>query len=141
MSSIKVVNKQTGEYQEYEYQNSFELKQLYDNLQEQKKSIERALEKVKAELGKEIPEDEPVTFPDGSTAKWMSTPRYDYPKEVVAKYLDPDQLDVVTKVDGTKLKTLVKEMVDKQELPAGAWEDIMNHADTQYTKPFVRIEK
>lgn len=141
MATIKVVNKQTGEYIEYEYDNIDDLKIIYDELYEQKKLTERAINKVKDAIGERVSEDEPYQFADGFTARWMTLPRYEYPKEIVAKYLDPDQLDIVTKVDGTKLKTIIKEMVDRKELEAGAWEHIMSSADVKISKPYVRIDK
>jgi hypothetical protein len=141
MMKIKATAYHTGEILELEYKNEDDLIKLYNEYYLQKKNIEATLDKIKEAIGENIPEDQPHQFFDGSVARWMRLPRYEYPKEVVAEYLDPDQLDVVSKIDGTKLKSVVKELAERNEIEAGAWDRIMQNAEVKYSKPFVKIER
>ena len=139
-NKISVVNTLTGEVLDFEYNNLYELKDQYVELEALKAAIDRAHKKMKLDLEFAIGEDEQVDFPDGYRLKRFHRTSYTYKKSVVAKYLDEDQLDLVTQVNGTALKTLVKDMNERGELPEGAWSDIEQSAD-MVNSEYVRLFK
>jgi hypothetical protein len=139
-NQIQVVNTFTGEVLEFQYKNIQELKDAFVNLEAFKAAIERAHKKMKADLEFAMGDDEQVDFADGSRLKRFYRTSYTYNKEVVGKYLDADQLDLVTTVNGTALKSLIKELNANNSLPEGAWSDIELSAE-QVTTEYVRLLK
>lgn len=137
----QVVNTLTGEITEFEYTNIDELKSKYLELDSYAKTIDRAMKKMKADLEFALGDDERIDFTDGWALKRFNRATKEYRKEVVAKYLDDDQLDVVTKIDGTALKTLLKDLTAAGAgLPGGAWQEIEESAHTKNSE-YVRLIK
>lgn len=139
-NSLQVVNTLTGEITQLDYKNIFELKNAMLEIDAWKKAIEKAERQLKADLEYAMGDDEVVEFPDGYRAKRYYNTRYEYKKEIVAKYLDADQLDLVTKIDGVALKSLVKDMSDDHSIEPGAWADIEASADRKNSS-YIRIIK
>lgn len=141
-NSITVVNTFTGEVTQFDYANIDQLKSAYLELESYAKTIDRAMKKMKADLEHALGNDDRIDFGDGWALKRFNRSTYEYRKEVVGKYLDPDQLDVVTKIDGVALKTLLKELNTDPAtaLPNGAWADIEQSAHAKHSE-YVRLIK
>lgn len=139
--SIQVVNTLTGEITQFDYKNVDELKNAYLEIESMFKTIERAMKKMKGELEVALGEQPYIDFADGYRLKKFQTTRYEYDKAVVAKYIkDADMLDLVTKIDGTALKTLWKELVEQDAVEPGAWNEIERFAKASYSE-YVRLIK
>jgi len=138
---VKVVNKLTGEVYEIKLTNIQEAEEAYLMLQGMEGAIKRAKIKVLAFLDLQMGSEEKWDFGDGYQATRVSGYRRKYQKPIVAQYLDPDQLDLVTEINGTKLKDLVKDLVAENKLPSGAWKDIEAKAEITPIKPYIKITK
>lgn len=139
-NQVQVVNTFTGEVFNFEWESREQLKDVHIQLEALYKAIERAMKKTKAQLEAELGDNEQLEFMDGTQLKRFYRNTVTFRKEVVASYLDGDQLDVVTKVDNAALKTLVKELVQEGQLEKGAWDDMEKNADVKST-PYVRVIK
>ncbi len=137
---VTVTDTITGEIRDFEYTTVADLKDRWLEIDALAKAVDRAQKKLKAELEFALGDDEVIDFPDGYKLKRQYRTTYTYDKGVVANYLDEDALDVVTKIDGTALKALVKEMVDRGDIMPGAWKDIESSA-TGKTSSFVQVVK
>lgn len=139
-NSIQVVNTFTGEVTQFDYTNIDQLKNVYLELKAMKDTLDRAEKKMKADLEYALGNQDQVDFADGYRLKRQYRTTKQYRKEVVAKYLDEDQMDVVTKVDGVALKALIKELNEEKALPAGAWQEIDETAISN-TSSFIQFIK
>lgn len=139
-NDISVVNTHTGEVIEFHYENIQQLKDAYVEMDALLAAFTRAHKKMKQDLEFALGDDEEAQFSDGYRLKRFYRTSYTYRKDVVSKYLDADQLDMVTSINGTALKSMIKELNKDGHLPDGAWADIEGSAD-QTTSDYVRLLK
>lgn len=138
---IKVINKLTGEVYEHKLATIEDAEQAYLILSGMEGAVKRAKIKVVAFLDKEMGDEEKWDFGDGYIATRVSGFRRKYQKPIVAQYLNEDQLDLVTDINGTKLKDLIKNLVEEKKLPVGAWKDIEAKAEITPIKPYIKVTK
>jgi hypothetical protein len=138
---VSVTNTLTGEVYDFAWENIDQLRNAYQELDSILKSMDRATRKMKVALTDFLGNDDEYLFPDGAKIKRYYTTRKELRKEDVAKYLDADQLDLVLQVNGTAVKEIFAEMVDRGELPADAYKDIESNAIVKSGASYVRIIK
>ncbi len=138
---VQVVNTLTGEVYDFEWENIDRLRGVYQETQAMLKSFERAADKMKVALNEFLGDQDEYEFSDGAKLKRYYPQRSELRKEDVAKYLDADQLDLVLHVNTTEVKVIFTEMVERGELPSGAFRDIESTAHTKPTTPYIRIIK
>lgn len=137
--TITFIDKLTGETVDLTYTTIEEAEQLYLQIASMYKALERAKGKLTEFIGKEV-EDE-YEFGDSSTGKWVQGSRKKYRMEDVRKYLDEDQIALVTDINSTKLKDFFSQLLDDGKGIPGAWKDIDTNADVTYTKKYFLIKK
>lgn len=140
-TTIKVINKLTGEVLEFEYSNPGELKNVYQEAKAAEDTIKRARVKIDTAMDDTLGELDELEVGDGYKFKRIQRSTKKYPRSVVAKYLDEDQMDLVTEVNGKKLKELLADLVKEGHAPQGAWPAIEAAADAKPSKPYVSVEK
>jgi len=136
-----VTNKKTGEVRTIEWSNPQEMKAAYISLSEEIKTLEWAKQRVSEAMDRFLGDQEMYDFGDGYELKRISRASKRYPKEVVGEYLDADQLDLVTEVSGTKLKSLIKQLAEENQLQPGTWKAIESRAEITMSKPYVKLQK
>lgn len=139
--TVKIVNKTTGEILEFAWETLQELKTVYLQLSSLESVIKGSKKKMRNVLDKALGEEEKYDFGDGYTLIRVAPQMKEYPTYIVAKYLDADQLDLVTKIDNKKLEEIIKELVESNSLEPGAWQDIQDNAEIKPIKPYVKIQK
>lgn len=136
---ITVVNKLTGEIFEYKYRNIEEAEAAYLEVKAMSDALDRAKKKLNDYIAGQV--EDRHQFDNGYTGRWISGQRRRYLPEIVRKYLDEDQLDIVTEINGTKLKKLFGQFVeDGVDIP-GAWQNIEANAEVTLIKAYFVIKK
>ncbi len=138
---VSVVNTLTGEVYDFEWENIDQLRSSYQELDSMIKSMERALAKMKTVLADFLGDEEEYIFPDGAKIKRYYRNSLELRKEDVGKYLDADQLDLVLHVNTAEVKELFIEMVERGELPRGAFKSISETAIVKPGATYIRIIK
>jgi hypothetical protein len=139
--SVQVVNTLTGEVYDFEWESIDKLRLAYQEIQSMMKAFDRAAKKMNVALTEFLGDEDEYIFPDGAKLKRYFVSRVELRKEDVAKYLDADQLDLVLHVSTSEVKEMFAEMVDKGELPKGAFSDIESTAYKKPASPYIRIIK
>lgn len=136
-----VVNTLTGEVTQYDYDSPDQLRDYIIEIDSYIKTLERLKSKLKHQLEEALTAEE-YEFKDGSRVKWVRGETIEYSKSAVFKYItDEDQRDIITKIDPTALKALVKELNKDGALPAGAWKDIEDNSTHKAKKPYILFAK
>lgn len=140
-NQIKVVNTITGEVLELPVDSMEQMATAYIQL----KGLEGVIKRLKTKLNERmlvgLGEAKAMELPDRSRIVRVEQLMRTYDKSVVAQFLDADQMEIVTKIDATALKTLMKELVDEGIAPKGAWKAIEDSAETKPKKPYVIVEE
>lgn len=137
----KAINTYTGEVLELTFDNLEDAESAYLEIHNVLTSLERMKKKALSFIDEKLGDRDSYEFPDGYKAVRISGSRKSFRKDIVAKYLDPDQLDLVLDVNGKRLKDLMAEMVSDGSAPAGAWKDIDANANETPIKPYIKIAK
>lgn len=137
--TIRVTNKFTGEVMEFEYHDLESAHQVYLEI----KSMFDILDKAKSKVLKYVSDqvEDRIEFEDGSTGQWVSAQRKRYLPEIVKKYLDEDQLALVTEINGKKLRDFMAQQVEDGVQEPGAWKDIEANAEVVPAKPYFVIKR
>lgn len=141
MDKVQVVNTNTGEVSEYEWTNTTEMRSVYQQIKAQIDALERAKRKVADKMDEFLGKEDRFDFGDGFELVRIHSAIKEYPVGVVRQYLDEDQLDLVLRVDGKKLKDLLADLVKQNAAPPGAWKDIEAHAEVKPKRPYVKVQK
>lgn len=136
---IVILNKFTGETMEFNYSDLQEAEQTYFAIKSMYDILDRAKTKVVSYISAQV--DDRVDFEDGATGQWIAGKRLKYRAETVRKYLDEDQMALVTSIDGKKLKELLAQLVEDGKGIPGAWRDIEAEAEVTNTKPYFVIKR
>lgn len=139
--SFELLNVFTGEVEKLEFKNINQLKDIYVQLTTNAAAVKKATERIKRIFDEYLGEQDSFEFPDGYRLKRVQGELLEYRIEDLRKYLDEDQLSLVLKPNVTVLKALIKEMVERNELPGGTWKDIEEHAYHKPKKPFVILTR
>lgn len=140
--TIRLLNIFTGEVEQKHYKNIDEAVLIYEELNTNMKAAKQAIDDLKRVFGDYLGDDEHQELPSiNYEMKWVRGQNLEYRMADIRKYLDEDQIDVVTKPNVTALKKIITEMVEKEELPRGAWKDIEDNAYRKPKKPFVKIQR
>lgn len=134
-----VTNKLTGEVVEIELTNIEEAKEIYLALKSTLEIMERAKGRVGQYIANQV--DDRIDFGDGYVGMWVRGTRKHYRLETLRKYLDEDQLALVTEVNPTKLKDLLAQLVEDGHGIPGAWDELEQTADQQPIKPYFAIRR
>ncbi len=138
---ITIIDKYSGEILEYEYATIEEAEQVYLQVSSMYKALEHAKGKLTEFMGRQVDVGDKHDFEDGYKGQWITGSRKKYRLEVVRKWLDEDQLALVTDINGKKLKELLEELVMQHKGIQGAWKDIEANADETPTKAYFSIKK
>lgn len=141
MTNIKVVNTYTGEELEFKYSNAIELQEIYALAKASEDAIKRARVKIALAMDKILGDEEELDLGNGYKFKRIQGFTKKFPRSVVAEYLDEDQMDLVTDINGKKLKDLLAELVKEGVAPKGAWIAIEAVAEVKAKKAYVKPEK
>lgn len=137
----QVVNTFTGEVIEVDWSSAEQLRDAF----KQAKAFEEALKRMRAKIAESVDaligDDEQYDFGDGFKFMRIQSNTYRYPREVVAQYLDEDQLALVTEVNPRKLKDLVVQLVKEHQIEDGVWKSIEAGAEVTPKRPYVKLEK
>ena len=136
------VDPTTGEQWLIEWKNSEEAKAAWQQLSALKKNVERAEKTIKSQFEEWLlaHDVEHTNFSDGESVKRMATARLKYQKATLRKYLDEEEMDLVTEPVNTLVKNLFIEKAGRGELPEGAFKDVEDNADSSVSYS-VRIVK
>lgn len=138
---VTVVDTLTGEVTDFKWSTPLEMKNIYLQINNQIAAFERAKKKVAAHMDAFLGDQDRHDFGDGYELMRISRATRKYPREVVAQYLDEDQLALVTDVSGTKLKDLIKKLAAENQLQPGTWKAIEEKAEITMSKPYVKLQK
>lgn len=141
--SYQVVNTLTGEISEADLYSIDEIADHYQRLQQDAKTIERALKKMNAHLMEYMDRNNADVheLPDRRQIKVFYRQVKQINREDLAKYLDADTLDAVLKVDSKAAKEVIVEMAQRGELPSDAWKDIDQSSTVVSSSKYLRIIK
>lgn len=137
--SFRLLNVFTGEVEELKYTNGDDLMRIYTELTTNAKAVKRVLEQIMLKFEAIMGDDEQAEL-GGRRLKRVQRELLEYQLEDIRKYLDEDQISLIMKPNVTALKAMVKEMVERNELPGGAWKDIEEHALRKPSKPYIKVD-
>ena len=141
MKSVTVVDTLTGEVRKFTWKTPLDMKNVYLQINAEINALERAKAKVAARMDLFLGDEDRHDFGDGYELVRVQGVRKRYLREVVAEFLDEDQLSLVTEVNGTKLKALLKSLVEENQLKPGTWQAIESRAEVTPNKPYVKLQK
>jgi hypothetical protein len=138
---LEITNTLTGEIFIFEWKDPLSLRMVYQEVASLITALGVAKERLLRAMDETLGDEDEFNFGDGYTMKRIVSFTTKYPREVVAKYLDEDQLSLVTDVNPTKLKELIKQLADEQKLEPGAWKAIESEAEKTPKKPYIKVLK
>lgn len=136
---VSVVNTLTGEVYDFQWDNIDTLRNAYQAIDATMKAFDRAKKKMTVALQSALGDNDEYIFPDGAKIKRYQREMIELRREDLAKYLDADQLDLVLHVNTREVKDLFTELVERGELPSGAFEDVKSTAFIKLSEPYIRI--
>jgi hypothetical protein len=136
---LTLTNKLTGEVIDLEYSTLEEAEHAYLLVKSMTDTWERAQKRLVEYMGKQV--EDKYQFADGATGQWVNPIRRRYRLEDVRKYLDEDQMAIVSEINGTKLKELLAQLVEDGHGLDGAWADIEANAESLPSKSYFKITK
>lgn len=139
---VVATNSITGEVMEFAWgDDPIEMRQVYQQINATIKALQYAKEKVASKMDEFLGDEDKFDFGDGFELMRIHSVNKEYPLAVVREYLDEDQIDLVLRVDGRKLKELMASLVKENAAPGGAWKEIEARADIKPKKPYVKVQK
>lgn len=136
---IKLTNHLTGEITEVEVKSAEHAKNLLLELNASALVIKKAQDSLKNFLDNFLGQDEKYQFADGKILRRVQREMLSYRVESLRKYLDNDQIDVCLSVSTSATNELMREMIERGELPGDALKTVREEADRKATKPFVEV--
>jgi hypothetical protein len=136
-----VVDTYTGEVFDFAWKNAGELRIAFERAKKLEEAVKRAREKIQTACQEFLGDEEFYDFGDGFKFMWIASSTKRYPREVVAEFLDEDQLALVIDINGKRLKELLAALVKENRAPKDAWKTIEANAEIMPRKPYVKLEK
>jgi hypothetical protein len=137
----QVVDTFTGEVFDFTWKDAGELRTAFERAKALEEAVKRAREKIQLACQDFLGDEEYYDFGDGLKFMWIAQSTKRYAREVVARFLDEDQMALVIDINGTRLKELLAALVKENRAPKGAWKTIEANAEITPRKPYVKLEK
>lgn len=138
--NIKLTNHLTGEITEVEVRSAEEAKNLLLQLNASALLIKKASDRLKNYLVEFLGNDEEYQFADGKRMTMKQRATYIYQVTSLKNIgLDEDQIALITQVNKTAADSLVKEMIERNELPGNSLRILQEEAEMKASKPFLEL--
>lgn len=137
--SVKVMNNQTGEIIEIEINSAVRAAEALQELKASKQAIEKAIKLINARLDNYLGQDDETTLANGMTVKRVHRLRTEWDVEQLKKFLDDDQINLVTTVKKTDAKNMLKELIERGHVEPMAIKYLDETAIPLPTTPFIEV--
>lgn len=137
--SIKVMNNLTGEISEIEVKSATQAASLRQELKASKSAIEKALKVIDARLDTWLGTYEESVLPNGMKVKRVHRVRTEWQLADLRKYLDEDQISLITTVKKTDAKNMLAELAEHGHVPNNAIKLIEENAIHLPSSPFIEV--
>lgn len=138
---FEVVNHLTGEITEVEVKGGDAAANEYIKLKASAKAIDNGLKKLLGYIENYMGEDEKMQIGDGYTAYRQQRESRTWTREgLMSVGLDKDAINVASKINMTLAKEIVREAMERGDIPPNAQKLLNESAEVSVSKPFVQVK-
>lgn len=129
MSRYRVINKQTGEYIDTEYDSVEELRDRYEDLEAQIASLKKLQEKIKNDIKEFMGDETEFDLGKGYKFKKVISEYKNYDPEVMWDWLTTEEFKRLVKPDKKAVDEYLSEHMDDE----GRWKQVNQHLRSSMT--------
>lgn len=133
------MNHLTGEIHEVNVSSASQAAELMEQYKATMSAIKKALVTISGHLDHFLGNEETFELPNGKLIKRIQRVRTEWTREALGKYLDEDQLDLVSSIRKTDAKKMLAEMIEREMLPPSAIKDVESKARNLPSSPFIQV--
>lgn len=137
---VKVINNLTGEVSTIKVGSATKAAEVRQELKASEAAIKKALGQIDAHLNNWLGSDDESRLPNGMLVKRVQRFRSEWSYEVLHKYLDEDQIALVSSVKKTQAKEMLKELVNAGHLDGAVFKDLDENAIPLPSTPFLEVK-
>lgn len=137
---IKVINNLTGEVSTIKVGSATKAAEVRQELKASEAAIKKALKQIDAHLDNWLGDDQESPLPNGMVIKRVHRYRTEWSYEILRKYLDEDQITLVTTVKKTQAKEMLSELVAAGHIDNGVFKDLEENAIPLPSTPFLEVK-
>jgi len=138
--TVKVINNLTGEVSEIPVNSATHAAELRQELKASEAAIKKAITQIDNHLSSWLGQDDEFKLANGMVVKRVYRSRSEWSYEVLRKYLDEDQITLVTTVKKTQARELLKELVDRGHIQGSVFKDLDDNAIPLPSTPFLEVK-
>lgn len=137
---IKVLNSLTGEISEMNVESATRAAELLVEFKASYKAIEHAIKTIQNHLDLWLGIDNELHLANGMRVKRIQRERREWVFDELRKYLDEDQVSLVTSIKKTEAKNMLAELIERGHVDPGAIKHMDETADVKGNAPFIEVK-